>query len=102
MPLGLRLFATLISIVQRGFVSMMAVGDYQFLVRHGLLRSLNRLGIGNLPYPVLYSIFVTDINVGIALWPQRLLHFLFGIAVEHKDLAKMSARGPQQVEAVCL
>ena len=104
MRIGLAgVLAAFVAIIQRGLVAMMAVGDHQLLVGHGLLNSLSESGIGDGPQAVRDAKFVASArserrvraicSSQVSIWRAR-------IVVEKKQLARLRARVAQQLDAV--
>src|SRR5208283_4227590 len=80
---------------------MMSVGDDQVLVAHVGMDGSDDQGIGDLPDAVEYAVFVGDLDVGSCRGLDQDVDFA-GSAVQHENLAEMSAGGAQKVQAVGL
>ena len=92
-----------IAVVESGFVTMMAVGDDELLIGHGLLNGVDPIGFGDRPEAVDDAIFVSELGGGsgggFGFCEDRIYAFL-RIGIQHEELAGMGASVAEEFKAV--
>src|SRR6185312_8721802 len=87
--------AAFVAIRQRGFISVMPVGNQQLLIPHLLLHGVNDCRVMNAPHSMQGLIFIQQRDVSIFFHPrfEQAFDLIGGITVKHEYLAKMCSRG---------
>src|SRR5258708_39842721 len=84
---------------------MMAVGDDQLLIGHGLLDGLYVVRICNYPQAVNYSVFIGEFgnrSSGGLRFVENFFYALMRVGIQHKKLARVRASVAKQFEAIGL
>src|SRR6266853_2827505 len=97
--------AAFVAIVERGFVTMVAVGDNQPLIGHSALDALEVIWLRNHPQAMNHAVFVGEFgnrNGGGLRFVENFLHLLLRIGIQHEKLAGVEASLAKQFETVGL
>src|SRR5258707_14017855 len=84
---------------------MMAVGDDQLLIGHGLLDGLYVVRICNYPQAVKYSVFIGEVGnrgSGGMRFVENFFYALMRGGIQHKKFARVGASVAKQVEGIGL
>ena len=95
--------AAFVTVVQSGFVAMMAVGDDQFLVLHGGVDGGDALRIGDGPEAMDDAVFVGEFGGGRRGgfgFGENSVHAFLRVGIEHEELAGMQTSVAEEFEAV--
>src|SRR3979490_2987027 len=95
--------AAFVAIVERGLVTVVAVGDDELFIAHLGADGIYYGGVGHLPGAVEDSVFIRYFDDGIGVCSgivekQRI--DVTGVLVEHKKLFEVGAGGAKQIEPV--
>jgi len=94
--------AALVAVIQRGFITMMAVGDYEFVLFHGGFDGGGAIVIGDDSQAMHHAVFIAQRGCrrgGLGVL-QDGIYALLRIRIEHKELAGLRARVAKKFEAV--
>src|SRR5689334_7767664 len=94
--------AAFVAVGERGFVTMMAVGDDQFLLPHGIVNGMQQFVVGDDPETVGYAVLITKFGFrGTCLrFGKNLVHAALGIGIEHKKLVGVRLHVAEKFEAI--
>src|SRR5579862_6431092 len=92
-----------VAVVQSSFVTMMAVGDDEFLLFHHLLDGGGAAGIGDGPKPMHDVVFIAQQHFGggrALNVRQNSIDTLLRVGVQHKELARVRAGVAKEFKAI--